>query len=185
MTLDVTPLEIEAVKLIRPRRFADERGYLVETWNRKTFASAGVEIDFVQDNCSLSRFVGTIRGLHFQRPPAAQAKLVRAICGRVFDVAVDLRADSPTFGRFVSVELTAEGGEQLLVPVGFAHGFCTLEPDTQVAYKASQFYAPEHDTGIIWNDPDLGIDWPLAGRQPTISDKDRRLPRLAESNPPF
>lgn len=185
MALDVTPLEIEAVKLIVPRRFGDARGYLVETWNRKTFAEAGIDLDFVQDNCSLSRLAGTIRGLHFQRSPAAQAKLVRVIAGRVFDVAVDIRTSSPTFGRFVAVELTAERGEQLLVPVGFAHGFCTLEPDTQVAYKVSDFYSPEHETGIFWDDPDIGIDWPLGGQRPTLSEKDTKLSRLADSKPPF
>jgi dTDP-4-dehydrorhamnose 3,5-epimerase len=185
MALDVTALAIEAVKLIRPRRFSDARGHVVETWSRRAFAEAGIDIDFVQDNSTFSRFAGTVRGLHFQRPPAAQAKLVRAVRGRVLDVAVDLRGGSPTYGRFAAAELTAEGGEQLLAPVGFAHGFCTLEPDTLVAYKLSDFYAPEHDAGIIWNDPDVGIDWPLGGAQPTLSDKDAKLPRLAECEPPF
>jgi len=139
----------------------------------------------VQDNASYSREAGTIRGLHYQRPPAAQAKLVRVVRGRVLDVAVDLRRGSPSYGRFVAVELTAEGGEQLFVPVGFAHGFCALEPDTEVAYKVSDFYAPQHEAGVIWNDPDIGIEWPLAGGEPVLSDKDTRLPRLAESGPPF
>lgn len=185
MALDITPLEIDAVKLIRPPRFGDARGYFVETWNRKTFAEAGIDIDFVQDNCSLSANPGTIRGLHFQRPPAPQDKLVRVLSGRVLDVAVDLRSGSETYGRHVAAELTAEGGEQLLVPVGFAHAFCTLEPDTEVAYKVSGLYSPEHDAGIIWNDPDIGIDWPLGGREPTLSEKDAKLPRLADIPPPF
>jgi dTDP-4-dehydrorhamnose 3,5-epimerase len=185
MALNVTPLAIEAVKLIRPQRFGDARGYLVETWNRRRLAEAGIKIDFVQDNCSFSSSAGTIRGLHYQRPPAAQAKLVRVVRGRVFDVAVDLRGGSPTYGRYAAAELTADGGEQLLVPVGFAHGFCTLESNTEVAYKLSGFYAPECDAGIIWNDPDIGIDWPLDGRQPILSEKDMKLPRLADGKPPF
>jgi dTDP-4-dehydrorhamnose 3,5-epimerase len=148
-------------------------------------AGAGIEADFVQDNSSFSRLVGTIRGLHCQRPPAAQAKLVRVVRGRVFDVAVDLRAGAPTFGGYVSAELSAEGGEQLFIPVGFAHGFCTLEPDTEVAYKLTGFYAPEHETGVIWNDSDLGIEWPLKGRTPILSEKDMTLPRLAESRSGF
>ncbi len=185
MALDVTSLEIEDVKLIRPRRFADERGYLCETWNRRVFADAGIDLDFVQDNLSYSRHPGTIRGLHFQRPPAAQDKLVRALRGRVLDVAVDMRGSSSSYGRFVSAELTAEGGEQLLVPAGFAHGFCTLEPDTEVAYKVSSYYAPDCDAGIIWNDPEIGIDWPLSGNRPTLSQKDEKLPKLSEIEPPF
>ncbi|MGH6926251.1 MAG: dTDP-4-dehydrorhamnose 3,5-epimerase [Propylenella sp.] len=185
MALDVTPLAIEAVKLIRPQRFGDARGYLVETWNQRKLAEAGIEVDFVQDNCSFSSDAGTIRGLHYQRPPAAQAKLVRVVRGRVFDVAVDLRGGSATYGRYAAAELTADGGEQLLVPVGFAHGFCTLESNTKLAYKLSDFYAPECDAGIIWNDPDIGIDWPLEGRQPILSEKDMKLPRLADGKPPF
>jgi dTDP-4-dehydrorhamnose 3,5-epimerase len=185
MALNVTPLAIEAVKLIRPQRFDDSRGFLVETWNRRKLAEAGVKIEFVQDNCSFSRLPGTIRGLHYQRPPAAQAKLVRVVRGRIFDVAVDLRVGSPTYGHYAAADLTADGGEQLLVPVGFAHGFCTLESNTEVAYKLSDFYAPECDAGIIWNDPNIGIDWPLNGRQPILSEKDLKLPRLADGKPPF
>ncbi len=185
MTIEVVALAIEAVKLVRVRRFVDARGYFTETWNEKSFAGVGIETRFVQDNLSFSRFAGTIRGLHFQRPPAAQAKLVRVSRGRVFDVAVDLRRGSPSYGRFASAELSAEGGEQMFVPEGFAHGFCTLEPDTEVAYKASDFYAPEHDAGIAWNDPAIGIEWPLGGREPKLSDKDMRLPRLADGGPPF
>ncbi len=183
--MDVTNLTIEAVKLVRPRRRSDARGYFVETWNRRAFADAGIDIDFVQDNASFSRHTGTIRGLHFQRPPRAQAKLVGVLKGSVLDVAVDLRRGSATFRRHVSAVLSAEGGEQLFVPAGFAHGFCTLEPDTEVAYKVSDFYSPEHDTGILWNDPDLGIEWPLRGRDPVLSEKDRALPPLSRANPEF
>lgn len=183
--MQVTSLAIDVVKLIVPRKFSDARGYFVETWNRKTLTEAGVDIDFVQDNASLSREPGTVRGLHFQTPPAAQAKLVRVVRGSVFDVAVDLRRASPTFGRYVSAILTAEGGEQLFVPVGFAHGFCTLEPDTEIAYKVSSFYSGGNDAGIAWDDPEIGIDWPHDGREPILSDKDRRLPKLAEADPLF
>lgn len=183
--MKVTGLALEAVKLIVPERKADARGYFVETWNRKAFAEAGLDVDFAQDNASYSSRAGTVRGLHFQTPPAVQAKLVRAIRGSIFDVAVDLRKASPTFGHHVAKILTAEAGEQLFIPVGFAHGFCTLEPDTEVAYKISGLYSPEHDKGIAWDDPDLGIDWPLQGRMPTVSEKDRNLPRLAEAGSPF
>jgi dTDP-4-dehydrorhamnose 3,5-epimerase len=181
--MEVASLEIDAVKIVRPRRFSDVRGYFVETWHRSRFAEHGIDVDFVQDNASFSRLPRTIRGLHFQRPPAGQAKLVRVVSGAVLDVAVDLRRGSPSFGRFVSAILTAEGGEQLFVPVGFAHGFCTLRPDTEVAYKVSDFYSPEHDGGVIWNDPEIGIDWPLGENPPVLSEKDSRLPRLAEIEP--
>ena len=183
--MEVVPLEIDAVRLVKPRRFADARGFFVETWNREVFAEHGIDVDFVQDNQSRSYSVATIRGLHFQTPPAAQAKLVRALAGSIFDVAVDIRRASPTFGRWVSAVLTAEGGEQLYVPVGFAHGFCTLEPNTEVAYKVSDFYSRENDAGIIWDDPDLGITWPIGGKEPVLSEKDQSLPRLADAASPF
>jgi dTDP-4-dehydrorhamnose 3,5-epimerase len=177
----ITGLEIPGLVLIQPRRFADQRGYFVETWNKRTLAAAGIEVDFVQDNASFSSETGTIRGLHFQRGSAAQAKLVRVVRGSIFDVAVDLRRSSPNFGQWAGATLTADAGEQLYVPIGFAHGFCTLEPSTEVAYKVSAFYSPEHDDGIIWDDPDIGISWPLNGAAPVLSDKDSRLPRLAET----
>jgi dTDP-4-dehydrorhamnose 3,5-epimerase len=183
--MDVTNLATGAVKLLRPQRFSDSRGYFMETWNRKAFADAGIDVEFVQDNESLSKSVATVRGLHFQRPPRAQAKLIRVLRGSIYDVAVDLRPTSPTFGQHASAVLTAEGGEQIFVPVGFAHGFCTLEPDTEVAYKVSDFYSREHDTGILWNDPNLRIEWPLGGRNPVLSEKDRQLPRLSEMEPGF
>lgn len=173
------------VVLIRPKRFEDPRGWFSETYNKPRFADLGVNADFVQDNHSLSRPTGVIRGLHFQKPPHAQAKLVRCVRGRIWDVAVDLRAGSPTFGQHVSAELTAAGGEQLFVPAGFAHGFVTLEPDTEVIYKVDALYAPEADAGIIWNDPDLAIDWPLPVPEPIVSDKDARLPGIKEFESPF
>jgi dTDP-4-dehydrorhamnose 3,5-epimerase len=181
--MEVESLEIDAVKIVRPRRFSDDRGYFVETWHRSRFAEHGIDVDFVQDNASFSRLARTIRGLHFQQPPAAQAKLVRVLSGAVLDVAVDLRRGSSSFGRYVSATLTAEGGEQLFVPIGFAHGFCTLEPNTEVAYKVSDFYSPEHDGGIIWNDPEIAVNWPLGGNPPVLSEKDSRLPRLSGIKP--
>ncbi len=180
MDIEVTSLAIAAVQIVRPRRVTDERGIFAETWNKRAFARAGIEADFVQANSSLSHLAGTIRGLHYQRPPAAQAKLIRIVHGRAFHVAVDLRRDSPTYGGFVSTELSAERGEQLFIPAGFAHGFCTLEPETEVAYLVTDFYAPEFDTGIRWDDPALAIPWPLAGRAPTISARDLTFPSLQD-----
>lgn len=178
--MQVTPTAIPDVKLIRPKKHGDARGFFSETFNRRDFAQAGAELDFVQDNLSLSAQRGTVRGLHFQTPPFVQAKLIRVVRGAILDVAVDLRASSPTFGRHVSAVLSAENWEQLLVPEGFAHGFCTLEPDTEVFYKVTAYYAPECDAGILWDDSDLGIEWPVTRAQAVLSDKDRRLPRLAE-----
>ncbi len=183
--LDIMPLAIPDVRLITPRRFGDHRGFFSETWSRQAFASAGIDIDFVQDNHSLSAAVGTVRGLHYQSPPHAQDKLVRVVRGAIHDVAVDLRAGSPSFGRWVSAELSAENGRQLLVPIGFAHGFCTLTPDTEVLYKVSAPYAPAHDHGIAWDDPDLAIDWPAIADATTLSQKDRALPRLRAITTPF
>ncbi|NOT39671.1 MAG: dTDP-4-dehydrorhamnose 3,5-epimerase [Alphaproteobacteria bacterium] len=185
MTLDVRPLAIPGLKLIAPRRFADARGYFAETWNRKTFRAAGIDADFCQDNQSLSRAVGTVRGLHFQNPPHAQAKLVGVLAGRIFDVAVDLRTASPTFGKHAAVELSAANGAQLFVPAGFAHGFCTLEPDTVVAYKVDAHYAPEADAGIFWADDALGIAWPVTGDKAQLSPKDAALPLLEDLVNPF
>jgi dTDP-4-dehydrorhamnose 3,5-epimerase len=183
--MTLTDLAIDAVKLFVPRRIADARGYFVETWNRQVFAAAGIDVEFVQDNASFSERAGTVRGLHFQTPPKVQAKLVRVVRGSIFDVAVDLRRSSPSFGRHVSTVLTAEGGEQLFIPVGFAHGLCTLEPKTEVVYKISGLYSPGHDKGIAWDDPALGIDWPLKGSAPILSEKDRSLPRLVDFGSPF
>lgn len=174
-----------AVFKITPRRFADPRGWFSETWNRARFAGFGIDSDFVQDNQSLSRPKFTLRGIHFQRDPHAQAKLVRCVRGRIWDVAVDLRDGSPTHGQWVGAELSADLGEQLFIPAGFGHAFLTLEPDSEVAYKASAFYAPESDAGVAWDDPALAIDWPLDGSSPELSDKDRALPRLEDARPAF
>lgn len=173
-------LEIEGLKLATPKKFGDARGFFSETYNASTWEQAGLRYQFVQDNHSLSRDVGTVRGLHFQTAPFAQDKLVRVVRGRILDVAVDLRRSSPTFGRHVAVELSKENWRQLFVPVGFAHGFVTLEPDTEVLYKVTNFYSPSHDFGLAWDDPDLGIDWPVAAARAVLSDKDRKWPRLRE-----
>lgn len=173
-------LGVQGPLAISVRRFADARGVFVETYSRRDFTALGIAEEFVQDNQSLSTQAGTIRGLHFQVAPAAQAKLVRVLRGRILDVAVDLRSGSATYGRHVSAELSAENGLMLYVPVGFAHGFCTLEPNTEVAYKVTSLYAPDCDRGLAWDDPALGIDWPVARDAAVLSDKDRRHPRLAE-----
>lgn len=176
----VEPTALPDVKIIQPKRFGDHRGFFSETYSRSAFAEAGITLDFVQDNHSLSAAVGTLRGLHFQAPPFAQDKLVRVPRGRILDVAVDIRASSPDFGKFVAVELSAENWWQLLVPAGFAHGFVTLEPDTEVLYKVSAPYAPEHDRGVAFDDPAIGIDWGFAPETLILSDKDRRHPRLTD-----
>ena len=173
------------VKLIRPRRFGDDRGWFTETYNSEKYQAVGVGVTFVQDNHSLSRSPWVLRGLHFQTPPKAQDKLVRCVRGRIWDVAVDVRQGSPTFGRWVAAELSADNGHQLFVPAGFAHAFLTLAPDSEVEYKVSAPYAPECDGGLLWNDPALNVAWPLEGNQPVLSDKDTRLPRLAEWVSPF
>ena len=178
-------LNIPDVKVLVPRKHGDARGFFSETYNRKSLAALGINIDFVQDNHSLSAEKGTVRGLHFQTPPFDQDKLVRVTRGSVYDVAVDLRKNSPTYGRHVSVVLSAQAWNQILVPVGFAHGFMTLEPDTEVIYKVSNYYAPDHDKGLLWNDPALGIAWPLAEDEAILSEKDRIQPRLEEVVTPF
>jgi dTDP-4-dehydrorhamnose 3,5-epimerase len=174
-----------AVKLIRTRIHSDRRGWFSETYSREWLAQLGIDTVFVQDNSSLSKTAGVIRGLHFQRPPFAQAKLVRCVAGRVWDVAVDLRAGSPTYGQWVGHELTPENGLQLYAPVGFAHGFVSLEANTAVEYKVSQPYAPDSEGGLVWNDPDLALPWPLDGRDPLLSEKDLALPGLAGFESPF
>lgn len=170
--------------VIKPRRFGDERGWFSETYNARKLAPHGITGNFCQDNQSLSRAAGTLRGLHFQRPPFAQAKLVRCLAGRIFDVAVDIRRASPTFGRWVGTELDAADGRQLYVPVGYAHGFLTLEPDCMVAYKVDAFYSMESEGGIAWNDPDIAVDWPLRAA-PLLSTKDAILPPLAQVDAGF
>lgn len=178
--MDVISLAIPDVKIIRPKKFGDSRGFFSETYSKKAFEAAGLHYDFVQDNQSLSAEVGTVRGLHFQLAPFAQDKLVRVVRGAILDVAVDIRKGSPTYGRHVSAVISAEEWNQILVPIGFAHGFCTLEPNTEVIYKVTNFYSAEHDRGLLWNDPDLGIDWPVAADKALLSDKDRKQPRLAD-----
>jgi dTDP-4-dehydrorhamnose 3,5-epimerase len=170
---------------VEPARFGDARGYFSETYKKSAFDEFGLDVSFVQDNESLSQQVGVVRGLHFQTPPFAQAKLVRVVRGAIFDVAVDIRRGSPSYGKWVSATLTGEKGEQLFIPHGFAHGFCTLEPDTIVAYKVDAPYARENDAGILWNDPDLAIDWPIDPANAVLSDKDRVQPRLKDYASPF
>jgi dTDP-4-dehydrorhamnose 3,5-epimerase len=173
------------VRLIQTKRFADERGWFSEVYNRDRFAELGIDVAFVQDNHSLSRPAGVLRGLHFQRPPHAQAKLVRCVRGRIWDVAVDIRQGSPTYGQWVGWELTAVEGEQLFIPAGFAHGFLTLEPNCEVVYKTSDFYAPDCDDGLIWDDPQIAIAWPAVEGGPVLSGKDRALGTLADFKSPF
>lgn len=177
--LEARPLELAELIELTPRRFGDERGFFSEVWNHARFAEAGIPTQFVQDNVSLSRTKGVLRGLHFQTPPAAQAKLVRVSRGSIFDVGVDIRRSSPTFGRWAGVVLSAERWNQLYVPEGFAHGFVTLEDDTEVTYKVSALYSPEHDRSIRFDDPAIGIEWPLGG-EPVLSDKDAAAPLLAD-----
>jgi dTDP-4-dehydrorhamnose 3,5-epimerase len=174
--LEVIPTAIPDVKVLLAKAFGDARGTFSETWNAERFAEHGIKLHFVQDNQSWSAPAGTIRGLHFQSPPKAQDKLVRVLRGRILDIAVDLRRASPTYGKWVAEELSAQNRKQLLVPIGFAHGFCTLEPDTEVLYKVTDFYSPVNDHGIAWDDPDLAINWPVTKAQAVLSDKDTRQP---------
>jgi dTDP-4-dehydrorhamnose 3,5-epimerase len=178
MKMEVLPLLLPDVKLVRTKRIADLRGYFAEVYVQHDFAMAGIADGFVQDNQSFSIAAGTVRGLHFQIFPFAQAKLVRVLRGRILDVVVDLRRSSRTFGRHVAVELSAENGDQLFVPAGFAHGFCTLAPNTEVFYKVSNVYSANHDRGLNWADPALGIPWPVTERQVILSEKDKALPML-------
>lgn len=179
--MEVQGTAIPAVKIITPRKHGDARGFFSETWNKADWEAAGLNLVFVQDNHSFSAPVGVLRGLHFQTPPFAQDKLIRVTKGCILDVAVDIRRSSPTFGRHVAVELSAENWRQLLVPIGFAHGLITLEPDTEVIYKVTNPYSPANDRGLAWDDPDIGIAWPLPPGGPTLSDKDGRLPRLKDA----
>lgn len=180
MPIDIKPLAIPEVKLITPPIFRDPRGFFSETYSRQALAVAGITAEFVQDNQSLSRAKGVLRGLHFQTDPHPQGKLVRVVRGSIYDVAVDIRRGSPTYGRHVAATLSAENWAQLWVPVGFAHAFCTLEPDTEVIYKVTDFYAPDCDRGLAFDDPDLGIAWPVAVAEMVLSDKDRAHPRLRD-----
>ncbi|MEL7463267.1 MAG: dTDP-4-dehydrorhamnose 3,5-epimerase [Pseudomonadota bacterium] len=183
--MQIEATAIEDVKLIIPRRFGDARGWFSETWNAAAMGAAGLSFDFVQDNHSLSVETYTLRGLHYQAPPFAQTKLVRVARGRVLDVAVDVRPSSPTYKRWVAVELTASAGEQLLVPRGFLHGFLTLEPNTEVIYKVDAHYSAEADGSVRFDDPDLAVDWMVPREQILLSDKDRAAPAFADWTNPF
>ncbi len=182
---EITPQGLPEVLLIAPRRFGDHRGWFVESFSKAGVAAAGFGREFVQDNHSMSRARGTVRGLHFQAPPHAQDKLVRVAHGAVLDVAVDIRTGSPTFGRHVAVELSAENGLQLLVPVGFAHGYQTLTEDAEVLYKVTDYYAPETEGGLRWNDAALAIDWPCLADHATVNGRDAAWPTLANLESPF
>ena len=173
------------LKIITPARIEDHRGMFSEVYNRRSFEEVGIDLVFVQDNHSRSLEAGTVRGLHFQAPPYAQDKLVRVIRGRILDVSVDIRASSPTFGQHFAIELSADNWRQMLVPVGFAHGFCTLEAHAEVLYKATNYYSPAHEMGLAWDDPVLGIRWPVAAGVVVLSNKDRRLPLLKDLPPAF
>ena len=182
--MKVIETAIPDLLIIEPRVFGDDRGFFMESWNAATFREAGLDLHFVQDNHSRSA-KGVLRGLHFQTPTFAQAKLVRCVRGRIFDVAVDVRRGSPTYGRYVSAELTADNGAQLYMPVGFAHAFMTLEPDTEVMYKVTAFYAPQNDGGLRYDDPDIAVAWPLPAEQVVLSPKDAELPLLRDFLSPF
>ncbi len=183
--MQVTHLDIPEVILIEPMRHTDDRGFFSETYNALAFADAGIDAVFVQDNHSLSRDVGVLRGLHYQVPRYEQGKLVRVIRGRIFDVAVDIRIGSPTYGDYVYAELSADNWRQLWIPSGFAHGFCTLEHDTEVVYKVTNFYNKASDRSIRYDDPEIGIDWPVAVNDLILSDKDRSAPLLEDSEQAF
>ena len=183
--MKVESLAIPDVKLVTPRRFEDERGFFFESYNEKAFRDAGVDCRFVQDNHSRSLKKGTVRGLHFQAPPHAQAKLVRVLQGSILDVAVDARKDSPTFGEWVATVLSDENGSQLFVPKGFLHGFVTLEDDTDVAYKVDDYYDGPSDGGVKWDDPDLGVDWGVTAREAVLSEKDAAAQSWADFKSPF
>jgi len=176
---------LPGVKILTPRRFGDARGFFSESWNRRTLADCGLDHDFVQDNHSLSEQAGTVRGLHFQAPPQAQAKLVRCGRGRLFDVAVDIRKGSPTYGRWFGIELSFENGHQLLIPAGFLHGFVTRELATEIIYKCTDYYAPDCDGAVRFDDPDIGVDWSLGDLAPVLSDKDAAAQAFRDFESPF
>lgn len=181
--MQIEPTAISDVVILTPRRFSDARGWFMETWNAARMADAGLDLPWVQDNHSFSAAKGTLRGLHFQSPPRAQDKLVRCSRGAILDVAVDIRAGSPSYGKWVAVELSVDNGCQLFVPSGFLHGFVTLTDDTEVQYKCSDLYSPDHDGAVRWDDPAIGIDWGVAA--PILSDKDAKAPLLTEIGQPF
>ena len=183
--MQIEHLAIPDVKLLTPPKHGDHRGYFSEVYNKRTLLDGGISVDFVQDNASYSADAGTVRGLHFQAPPFAQAKLVRVLRGSIFDVAVDLRRGSPTYGHHASAMLSAEDWNQSWVPVGFGHGFMTLTPNTEVMYKVSDYYAPDHDHGLLWNDPALAIPWPIPETGAILSYRDQEHPVLSQLVSPF
>jgi dTDP-4-dehydrorhamnose 3,5-epimerase len=183
--MQITETSIPAVKILQPKKHGDHRGFFSEVYSRKLFLDAGIDIDFVQDNHSLSAEKGVVRGLHYQLPPTAQAKLVRVVRGAILDVAVDIRRGSPTLGRHVSAVISAENWRQILIPIGFAHGFATLEPNTEVIYKVSAGYSPKDERGILWNDPRLGIEWGVEESAAVLSEKDRKYPTFAQATDLF
>ena len=183
--MNVEQLSIPGLILVTPPRFGDARGFFSEVFNGPRLAEAGIDVPFVQDNHSLSRDRGVVRGLHCQIAPHPQGKLVRCVRGAIWDVAVDARRGSPTFGQWDAAELSAENWAQLWVPPGFLHGFCTLQPDTEVIYKVTDVYDRDAERGVIWNDPDLALPWPIAEHEAVLSDKDRVLPRWADTPPLF
>jgi dTDP-4-dehydrorhamnose 3,5-epimerase len=178
--MDIKPLAIPDVLLLTPRQFTDSRGFFAEMFSIKTMEAANLPSSFAQDNLSRSAHAGTVRGLHFQLPPFAQDKIIQVLRGRIFDVAVDLRRTSPTFGQHVVCELSEKIPQQLFIPAGFAHGYCTLEDDTDIFYKVGKPYSPDHDSGVLWNDLALKIDWPKIANPDSLSPRDRTLPRLAD-----
>lgn len=185
MKLDVTRTALPGVLILAPGRIRDQRGFFSETYNHRSLAAAGIELDIVQENHSLSRRRGVVRGLHFQTPPHAQAKLIRVTRGAILDVVVDIRCGSPTYGQHLAVELSADNWQQLLVPTGFAHGFCALSDSCEVLYKVTAYYAPDSEAGILWNDPALGIAWPACAERAIVSSRDAGLPLLADIDSPF
>jgi len=178
--MNVHELDVPGLKLIVPKRFSDPRGYFSETWSDRQFREEIADAAFVQDNQSVSVRKGTLRGLHFQKPPFAQGKLIRVVSGSILDVAVDIRKGSPTYRRHIAIKLDALEGAQLWVPPGFLHGYCTLEDTTEIFYKVTAYYSANHDAGVLWNDPDLGIYWPVDFASAILSEKDQRLPRLCD-----
>ena len=178
----VRRLELDGLLEISPRKFGDDRGFFSETYNAKSFVEVGIDLTFVQDNHSYSAAMGVVRGLHYQLPPFAQDKLVRVTRGAILDVAVDIRKGSPTFGKWVALEVSAEKWNQILVPKGFAHGFMTLVEHTEVIYKVTNYYSPEHDRSIRFDDPAIGIDWPIPASGVQLSDKDQKAPMLADAD---
>lgn len=176
----IQALTIPDIKIITPKKFGDDRGFFSETYHKRNLAEQGIHIDFVQDNHAYSAHAHTMRGMHFQIPPFAQDKLIRVISGSILDVVVDLRKGSPFYGQYVSAVISVAEWNQIFVPAGFAHGLLTLENDTEVIYKVSNYYSPEHDKGLLWNDPDLGIDWQVSEREVILSEKDRHQPRLRD-----